>query len=165
MAGWKPKDLKIKSFANVQELFDKAMKRVNIFVDMDTELVGEQENAKKQKVDAEKENEQEIATLKKLVEIVPNKEEVAIDAIPLATKHLSIVDWKIVKEGKISFFQIIRASRSLKRIKRFNDDPEVTVAKAAIMLSSQPGGNPSCRAAETSSRNATFSFPRLSSSD
>ncbi|GKB07302.1 hypothetical protein Tco_0835586 [Tanacetum coccineum] len=38
--GWKPKDLKTKSFANVQELFDKAMKRVNTFVDMDTELVG-----------------------------------------------------------------------------------------------------------------------------
>ncbi|GJZ94817.1 putative ribonuclease H-like domain-containing protein [Tanacetum coccineum] len=39
MAGWKPKDLKNKSFANIQELFDKAMKRVNTFVDMDTELV------------------------------------------------------------------------------------------------------------------------------
>ncbi|GJR51988.1 hypothetical protein Tco_1153837 [Tanacetum coccineum] len=43
MAGWKPKDLKTKSFANVQELFDKAMKRVNTFVDMDTELVGDSE--------------------------------------------------------------------------------------------------------------------------
>ncbi|GKB47721.1 hypothetical protein Tco_0898474 [Tanacetum coccineum] len=75
MAGWKPKDLKNKSFANIQELFDKAMKRVNTFVDMDTELVEgseikaegsetreessskragdelEQEKAKKQKVD------------------------------------------------------------------------------------------------------------------
>ncbi|GKE01605.1 hypothetical protein Tco_1389588 [Tanacetum coccineum] len=40
MAGWKPKDLKTKSFANVQELFDKAMKRVNTFVDMDTKLMG-----------------------------------------------------------------------------------------------------------------------------
>ncbi|GJS54843.1 hypothetical protein Tco_0628205 [Tanacetum coccineum] len=40
MAGWKPKDLKTKSFANVQELFDKSMKRVNMFVDMNTELVG-----------------------------------------------------------------------------------------------------------------------------
>ncbi|GKA69584.1 putative ribonuclease H-like domain-containing protein [Tanacetum coccineum] len=28
MAGWKPKDLKNKSFANVQELFEKAMKRI-----------------------------------------------------------------------------------------------------------------------------------------
>ncbi|GJX12387.1 putative ribonuclease H-like domain-containing protein [Tanacetum coccineum] len=39
MAGWNPKDLKNKSFANIQELFDKAMKRVNIFVDMDTKLL------------------------------------------------------------------------------------------------------------------------------
>ncbi|GKB59676.1 putative ribonuclease H-like domain-containing protein [Tanacetum coccineum] len=39
MDGWKPKDLKTKSFANVQELFDKAMKRVNTFVNFKTELV------------------------------------------------------------------------------------------------------------------------------
>ncbi|GJW38389.1 putative reverse transcriptase domain-containing protein [Tanacetum coccineum] len=47
--GWKPKDLKSKSFVNIQELFDKAMKRVNTFVDMDTELVKES----LKKVDAE----------------------------------------------------------------------------------------------------------------
>ncbi|GJT81986.1 hypothetical protein Tco_1056328 [Tanacetum coccineum] len=41
MEGWKPKDLKNKSFANIHDLFDKAMKRVNTFVDMDTELVKE----------------------------------------------------------------------------------------------------------------------------
>ncbi|GJU59374.1 hypothetical protein Tco_1237140 [Tanacetum coccineum] len=35
----KPKDLKNKSFASVQELFENAMKRENTFVDMDTELV------------------------------------------------------------------------------------------------------------------------------
>ncbi|GKE27295.1 hypothetical protein Tco_1442679 [Tanacetum coccineum] len=39
MAGWKPKDLKNKSFANIQELFDKAFKRVNTFVDFRIELV------------------------------------------------------------------------------------------------------------------------------
>ncbi|GKC75017.1 hypothetical protein Tco_1125791 [Tanacetum coccineum] len=39
--GWKPKDLKNKSFDSIQKLFDKSMKRVNIFVDMDTELVKE----------------------------------------------------------------------------------------------------------------------------
>ncbi|GJX85552.1 hypothetical protein Tco_0336326 [Tanacetum coccineum] len=76
IVGWKPKDLKNKSFANVQELFEKAMKKVNTFVDIDTELVEgseireeesskrsgdelEQENAKKQKVD----DDQEIAKL------------------------------------------------------------------------------------------------------
>ncbi|GJS12107.1 hypothetical protein Tco_0368903 [Tanacetum coccineum] len=39
--GWKPKDLKNKSFANIQELLDKAMKRVKTFVDYRTELVEE----------------------------------------------------------------------------------------------------------------------------
>ncbi|GKA80096.1 hypothetical protein Tco_0786692 [Tanacetum coccineum] len=47
MEGWKPKDLKSKSFANIQELFDKAMKRVNTFVEYKTELVeGSLEKAK-----------------------------------------------------------------------------------------------------------------------
>nr|GEV81891.1 ribonuclease H-like domain-containing protein [Tanacetum cinerariifolium] len=39
MEGWKPNSLKNKSFANIQELFDKAMKKVNTFVDYRTELV------------------------------------------------------------------------------------------------------------------------------
>ncbi|GJV88417.1 reverse transcriptase domain-containing protein [Tanacetum coccineum] len=48
------------------------------------------------------------------MEIVPNKEEVAIDAIPLAVKPPSIVDWKIHKEGKKIYYQIIRADGSSK---------------------------------------------------
>ncbi|GKC98429.1 hypothetical protein Tco_1168704 [Tanacetum coccineum] len=59
----------------------------------------EQENAKKQKVD----DDQEAAKMKELMKIIPDEEEVAIDAIPLATKPSSIVDFKIVKEGKISY--------------------------------------------------------------
>ncbi|GJV91473.1 hypothetical protein Tco_1539286 [Tanacetum coccineum] len=134
MARWKPKDLKNKSFANIQELFDKAMKRVNTFVDMDTELVEgsevraegsatreesrskrardelEQEKANKQKVDKDK----EIVELQSLMEVNPDEEEVAVDAIPLATKPPSIVDYKIIKEGKISNYQIIRADGSSK---------------------------------------------------
>ncbi|GJZ37785.1 hypothetical protein Tco_0583976 [Tanacetum coccineum] len=43
------------------------------------------------------------------MEIIPDEEEVANDAIPLAVKSLSIIDWKIHKEGKKSFYQIIRA--------------------------------------------------------
>ncbi|GJX90070.1 hypothetical protein Tco_0343396 [Tanacetum coccineum] len=43
-----------------------------------------------------------------------DKEEVAIDAVPLATKPSTIVDWKIHKEGKNSYFQIIRADGSSK---------------------------------------------------
>ncbi|GKA50152.1 hypothetical protein Tco_0743225, partial [Tanacetum coccineum] len=53
--------------------------------------------------------------MKKLIKVVPDEEEVAIDAIPLATKLPSIVDWKIVKEVKINLFKIIRANGSLKR--------------------------------------------------
>ncbi|GJR96517.1 retrovirus-related pol polyprotein from transposon TNT 1-94 [Tanacetum coccineum] len=40
------------------------------------------------------------------------EDEVAIDAIPLATKSPIIVDWKIIKEGKMGYFQIIRADGS-----------------------------------------------------
>nr|GEW14152.1 hypothetical protein [Tanacetum cinerariifolium] len=39
---------------------------------------------------------------------------VAIDAIPLAVKPSSIVDWKIIKEGKKTYYQIIRADGSSK---------------------------------------------------
>ncbi|GJW29061.1 hypothetical protein Tco_0045936, partial [Tanacetum coccineum] len=45
MAGYKHNQLKNKSFDDIQKLFDKEMKRVNIFVDMDTELV--EENTKR----------------------------------------------------------------------------------------------------------------------
>nr|GEW94862.1 hypothetical protein [Tanacetum cinerariifolium] len=39
--GWKPKSLKNNSFAKIQKLFDKAIKKVNTFVDYRTELVVE----------------------------------------------------------------------------------------------------------------------------
>ncbi|GKC08942.1 hypothetical protein Tco_1000552, partial [Tanacetum coccineum] len=50
LTGWKPKDLKTKSFVNVQELFEKAMKRVNTYVDMDTELVEGSETKEEENV-------------------------------------------------------------------------------------------------------------------
>ncbi|GJT55801.1 hypothetical protein Tco_0990855 [Tanacetum coccineum] len=57
--------------------------------------------------------------MKKLMKIVHDEEEVAIDVIPLATKPPSIVDYKILKEGKISYDQIIRANGSSKRYPAF----------------------------------------------
>ncbi|GJR14781.1 hypothetical protein Tco_0875494 [Tanacetum coccineum] len=42
------------------------------------------------------------------MEIILDEEEVAIDAIPLTVKSPRIVDWKIHKEGKKSYYQIIR---------------------------------------------------------
>ncbi|GKB53618.1 hypothetical protein Tco_0904371 [Tanacetum coccineum] len=47
-------------------------------------------------------------------EVIPDEEEVAVDTILLATKPPSIVDWKIVKEGKIGYYQIIRADGNSK---------------------------------------------------
>ncbi|GKF97716.1 hypothetical protein Tco_0293537, partial [Tanacetum coccineum] len=65
MAGYKHNQLKKKSFDDIQKLFDKAIKRVNTFVDMDTELV--EESTKKQKVDEDR----EIVKLQSLMEVIP----------------------------------------------------------------------------------------------
>ncbi|GKA33987.1 putative ribonuclease H-like domain-containing protein [Tanacetum coccineum] len=64
-----------------------------------------QENTKKQKVEEDK----ETTELKQLMKIIPYEEDVAIDAIPLAVKSLNIIDWKIHKEGRKSYYQIIKA--------------------------------------------------------
>nr|GEU67459.1 hypothetical protein [Tanacetum cinerariifolium] len=106
--------------------FNRAFKRVNTFVDYRIELVkgsskraGEemtQESAKKQKLDDDK----ETADLKQLMKIILDEEEVAIDVIPLVVKSPGIVDWKMHKEGKKSYYQIIRADGSLKMYLVFN---------------------------------------------
>ncbi|GJV26009.1 hypothetical protein Tco_1378704 [Tanacetum coccineum] len=44
-------------------------------------------------------------------ELVEGEKEVAIDVILLASKSPSIVGWKIHKEGRKSYYQIIRADR------------------------------------------------------
>ncbi|GKB73915.1 hypothetical protein Tco_0935327 [Tanacetum coccineum] len=115
MEGYKLKDLRSKGFDSIQEMFNIAFKRVNTFEDFRTELVegkekraGEelmQENAKKQKVEYDK----ETPELKQCLEIIPDEEEVTIDAIHLAVKSPSIVGWKIHKEGRKSYYQIMRA--------------------------------------------------------
>ncbi|GKC65690.1 putative ribonuclease H-like domain-containing protein, partial [Tanacetum coccineum] len=138
MKGWKHKDLKSKDSDSIKELFNKAFKRVNMFMDYRTDLVEgslkrsrdelEQEVTKKQKVDdvqetakvddvqetAEVDDDQEATKIKELMEIVHDEDEVAINAIPLATKPPTIVDWKIHKEGKKNYYQIIRADGSSK---------------------------------------------------
>ncbi|GJS49116.1 hypothetical protein Tco_0599237 [Tanacetum coccineum] len=96
-------------------MFNRAFKRVNTFENFRTELVegkekraGEnlmQDNAKKQKVDDDK----ETTVLKQCLEIIPDEEKVTIDAIPLVVKSPSIVGWKIHKEGRKSYYQIMRA--------------------------------------------------------
>ncbi|GKC62577.1 hypothetical protein Tco_1095175 [Tanacetum coccineum] len=111
------------------------MKRVNTFVDYRNELVTEsskkakielaeakiaqesnlkrageeleQESSKKQKLEEDKESEE----LNQCLEIVPDdRDDVTVDTTPLSIKSPTIVDYNIYKEGKKSFFQIIRAN-------------------------------------------------------
>ncbi|GJW30500.1 hypothetical protein Tco_0047375 [Tanacetum coccineum] len=128
MGGYTYKQLKGKSFDEIQKLFDKEMKRVNTFVAMGSEvqeskekkvegseetakssrkkMLGrkragkeqQQESSKKQKVEKEKESDEvDEAELKKLLVIKKDKD-IAIDAIPLATKLPVIIDYKLLKE-------------------------------------------------------------------
>ncbi|GJY84393.1 hypothetical protein Tco_0497769 [Tanacetum coccineum] len=93
MEGWKPKSLKNKFFDNIQELFDKAMKRVNTFVDFRTELLKESSRKVETKLEENKKAKAEVMEeLQSLIEIVPDEEEVAIDAITLDTKPPNIID-------------------------------------------------------------------------
>ncbi|GJY46948.1 hypothetical protein Tco_0436011 [Tanacetum coccineum] len=59
----------------------------------------------KHKVDEDK----DTTELQSLMKVIPYEEEVAIDAVPLAIKSPSIVGWKIYKEGKKIYYQIMRA--------------------------------------------------------
>nr|GEX63442.1 hypothetical protein [Tanacetum cinerariifolium] len=68
-----------------------------------------------EKVEAEEDNDQEEAEIKMYMKIVSD-DEVAIDVIPLATKPPIILDWKIIKDGKISSYHIIRHDGSLKSL-------------------------------------------------
>ncbi|GKB47944.1 ribonuclease H-like domain-containing protein [Tanacetum coccineum] len=79
----------------------------------------ESDKSKRQKIDkhveAKKDNDLEEEEMKKHMEIVQDEEEIAIDAIHLATKPLIIVEYKIVKEGQKGFYHLIRADGSSKR--------------------------------------------------
>ncbi|GJU53624.1 hypothetical protein Tco_1227338 [Tanacetum coccineum] len=148
MGGYTYKQLKGKSFDEIQKLFDKEMKRVNTFVAMGSEvqeskekkeegreettkgsrkkMLGrkragkeqQKESSKKQKVEEEKESEEvdevDEAELKKLL-VIKKDEDIAIDAIPLATKLPVIIDYKLHKEGMLVHYQLIRADGSSKR--------------------------------------------------
>ncbi|GJX68651.1 hypothetical protein Tco_0304378 [Tanacetum coccineum] len=126
MEGWKHNDLKSKDFDSIKELFDKAFTKVNMFVDFRTKLVEgsskrageelEQESTKKQKVDEDK----YTAKFQSLMEVIPDEEEVEINVVPLATKSPSIVDWKIHKEGKKSYYQIVRPDRKSQMYRVFS---------------------------------------------
>ncbi|GKB05655.1 hypothetical protein Tco_0833850, partial [Tanacetum coccineum] len=59
-------------------------------------------------------DDQEEEKMKKHMEIVLDEEELVFDVVPLAIKT-PIVNYKIIKEGKIGYYQLIKADGSSKR--------------------------------------------------
>nr|GEY72215.1 hypothetical protein [Tanacetum cinerariifolium] len=84
------------SFDEINKLFDKEMRKVNDFIAMDSE--------------AQERIINDFKELKKCIEIVPDDgDEVFIEATPLSSRSLTIIDYKIHTEGKKTYFKIIRA--------------------------------------------------------
>ncbi|GKC48920.1 hypothetical protein Tco_1071665, partial [Tanacetum coccineum] len=71
----------------------------------------QQQNAKKQKVD----DDQEVTKMKELMKIVPDEEEVAVDAIPLATKPPSIMLRSFDKEDLETLWKLVKAKHEYTR--------------------------------------------------
>ncbi|GKD92905.1 hypothetical protein Tco_1372742 [Tanacetum coccineum] len=138
MAGYKHNQLKSKSYDKIQKLFDKEMKRVNNFVDMNLEVVKGSETrteeslkisgdelasdkSKKQKIDehvgAEKDNDPEEEEMKKHMEVVQDEEEIAIDAIPLAIKPPMIIEYKIGidREDLETLWKLVKEKHGINR--------------------------------------------------
>ncbi|GJR03169.1 hypothetical protein Tco_0526153 [Tanacetum coccineum] len=82
-------------------------------LDVDAELLQQQYDELEQEKAKKKKGNKEEEEMKKQMEIVQD-DEVAINAIPLATKPPMIVEYKIDKEGKMGYFKLIRADGSSK---------------------------------------------------
>ncbi|GJQ90303.1 hypothetical protein Tco_0001442 [Tanacetum coccineum] len=89
MAGYKQNQLKSKNYDEIQKLFDKAMIRVNMFVDVDTELV--KESSKK-------------------ADMLDENVEAKVDDEVEMKNHM-----EILPDDEIGYFQIIRADGSSRR--------------------------------------------------
>ncbi|GJR25104.1 hypothetical protein Tco_0973631 [Tanacetum coccineum] len=131
MEGYTLKQLKGFKFEVIKDMFNKAFKRVNTFVDYKTDLVEgsenraedstkragtelEQEVAKKKKIDdAKVDDDEEREDLQQCFELV-TEEDVTINAIPLATKPAPIVNFHIHRKGRNGYYEIMRADGSAK---------------------------------------------------
>ncbi|GJU83645.1 hypothetical protein Tco_1286010 [Tanacetum coccineum] len=99
MEGKKLKDLKNKSFDSIRKMFDKDCQSRRWHEDKDT-----------------------ADSFKGLIGVIPDEEEVTINVVSLDTKPLMIFDWKIHKEEKNRYFQIIRDDGSSKMYLVFKDE-------------------------------------------
>nr|GEX45431.1 hypothetical protein [Tanacetum cinerariifolium] len=119
MGGCKQSHLKGRSFDEIKKLLDREMTKVNNFIAMDSEaqssIKGTTEHlesniSKKQKVDENVEPAiDDSKELRKCIEIVPDdRDEMLIEATPISSRSPTIIDYKIHKEGKKTYFKIIR---------------------------------------------------------
>ncbi|GKD17115.1 hypothetical protein Tco_1206273 [Tanacetum coccineum] len=143
MGGYKHKELKGRSYDEIQKLFDKEMKRVNSFVAMNSEAQEingknnessskkaeiaqdssakragdklESDKSKKQKTNENEKVEVDNEAELKMHMVTVKDDDMAIDAIPLATKPPVIVEYKLIREGIMGHYQLIRADGSSKR--------------------------------------------------
>ncbi|GJX37938.1 hypothetical protein Tco_0251241 [Tanacetum coccineum] len=143
MGRYKYNQLKGRSYDEIQKLFDKEMNRVNSFVAMNSEVQEisrkkdessfkktgiaqdcstkraedklESDESKKQKTDENEEVEEDNEAELKMHMMIVKDDDIAVDAILLATKPPVIVEYKIIKEGIIGHYQLIRADGSSKR--------------------------------------------------
>ncbi|GJT08306.1 hypothetical protein Tco_0842768 [Tanacetum coccineum] len=120
MGGYTYKQLKGKSFDEIQKLFDKEMKRVNTFVAMGSEVQESKEKKEEGREETAKGSRKKMLGRKRALGNNNKKnpqrnKKIAKDAIPLATKLPVIVDYKLHKEGMLVHYQLIRADGSSKR--------------------------------------------------
>ncbi|GJV45318.1 hypothetical protein Tco_1429854 [Tanacetum coccineum] len=97
---------------------ESSSKRAKITQDSSAKRAGDKlefDKSKKQKTDKNEEVEvdNEAELKKNMVTVKDN--DIAIDAIPLATKPLVIIEYKLIREGIMEHYQLIRADGSFKR--------------------------------------------------
>ncbi|GJT55335.1 retrovirus-related pol polyprotein from transposon TNT 1-94 [Tanacetum coccineum] len=94
----------------------RGMSIEDIDKDAEVSLVDETQGRMRKDIEQEEFEDDDEALLEdeKNMEIVQDKEEIAIDAIPLATKPPMIIEYKIVKEGHKGFYHLIRVDGSSK---------------------------------------------------
>ncbi|GJU27126.1 hypothetical protein Tco_1165747 [Tanacetum coccineum] len=118
--GYKHNQLKGRSYDEIQKLKkdESSSKKAEITQDSSAKRAGdklESDKSKKQKTDENEEVEVDNeAELKKHMVTVKD-DDIAIDVIPLATKPPVIVEYKLIREGIMGHYQLIRVDGSFKR--------------------------------------------------
>ncbi|GJZ06265.1 retrovirus-related pol polyprotein from transposon TNT 1-94 [Tanacetum coccineum] len=114
IAGYKHNQLRHKSFDDIQKLFDKALKRVNTFVPMDTKKVeGSKAKAGGSETRVEESSKRAGEEL--------DQESIKKQKVEDETKQATIVDYKITIDARKIYYHITRADGSTKVYMRFED--------------------------------------------